>query len=360
VKVDAQLRAEELSRMAYDARLLEAHGVAGLFSSETTHDPFLPVLLAAEHTKRADVGTAVAIAFGRSPMTVAAEAHDLQRYSNGRFILGLGTQVEAHITRRYSMPWPASPVERMREFVEAVRAIWASWNDGVPLDHAGGYYTHTLMTPFFAHPPAEKGPPRVFLAGVGPRMIRLAGEVADGLILHVFNSAAYIAHVILDSLAAGLTSAHRGRDGFEVVGHIMIVTGSDEAELAAAREATRERIAFYASTRAYRAVLEQHGWEQLQGELAGLAKQGRWSTMAELVTDDILNEFAIVGTPDTIGHQVDARFDGIVDRIQLEMPTQQSSETMIRILSDWPRPKESARRAQRNQVAPRIGDRRRD
>ncbi|GAA0252980.1 TIGR03617 family F420-dependent LLM class oxidoreductase [Cryptosporangium japonicum] len=291
------------------AREVEAAGYDGVWIPETTHDPFLIALRVADATTRLDVGTSVAIAFARSPMTLAGTAFDLARYSRGRFVLGLGSQVKAHVERRFSMPW-SRPAARMREYVLALRAIWSAWQDGTPLDFRGEFYTHTLMTPMFAPPPHEWGPPPVYLAGVGEQMTAVAGEVADGFILHAFTTRRYVEEVTLPAL-------RRGREdltGFTICGPAFVATGRDDASLAAAVAGTRKQIAFYASTPAYRSVLELHGWGDVQPELTALSKQGRWDEMAGLIDNEMLHEFAVVGTPAAAGAAFAAKLSGVVDR----------------------------------------------
>jgi len=296
---------------------LEAAGYDGLWTGEARHEPFMQLLHAADATERVTLGTAVAIAFARTPMTVAGAAYDLALYSRGRFILGLGSQVQPHITRRFSMPW-SHPAARMREFVAALRAIWATWQDGVPLDFRGDFYTHTLMTPFFSPPAHEFGPPPVFLAAVGERMTEVAGEVCDGMFFHPFTTERYLTSVTLPALARGRERSGRtGMDGFTLAGPAFICTGRDEEEMAAAVKGTKNQIAFYASTPAYRPVLELHGWGELQTELNRLSRQGRWSAMGEAITDDILHAFAVVGAPDEVGTGLEARWGAIADRVTL-------------------------------------------
>src|SRR4051794_3144251 len=233
----------------------EAAGYAGLWTGETMHDPFLQIVQGAEVTERVTLGTSIAIAFGRTPMTLATTGYDLARYSKGRFVLGLGSQVKPHIERRFSMPW-SHPAPRMREFVLALRAIWASWQDGTKLDFRGDFYTHTLMTPFFAPPPHEYGPPPVFVAGVGELMTEAAGEVADGFFVHPFGTTRYFDEVTRPALERGRAKAGASLDGFDICGPSFVTVGRDEAEMAAAVKGTKAQTAFYASTPAYRGVLD--------------------------------------------------------------------------------------------------------
>jgi probable F420-dependent oxidoreductase len=270
-----------------------ASGYDGVVSSELDHDPFLLLARAVGSAPGLEYGTSIAVAFARSPMTVAYSAWDLQALTGGRFVLGLGSQVKAHIERRFSMPW-SHPAPRMREYVLALRAIWRSWTDGGKLDFDGEFYRHTLMTPMFSPGPLASGPPRVQIAAVGDAMTRVAGEVADGLIVHSFTTRRYLHEVTLPTLQQGLERGGRARGDIDVAYVPFVVTGTDEKAMAASAAVARERIAFYASTPAYRAVLELHGWGDLQTTLNGLAKQGQWQAMGNLIDDDMLSEFAVV------------------------------------------------------------------
>ncbi|HEX2073520.1 MAG TPA: TIGR03617 family F420-dependent LLM class oxidoreductase [Geodermatophilus sp.] len=317
--LDAALLSTGIDDVPATARDLEARGYAGLWASEVDHDPFLPLLAAGQATTRLQVGTAVAVAFARSPMTLAMTAHDLQRYTRGRFVLGLGTQVRAHVERRFSMPW-SPPVARMREYVAALRAIWAAWQDGAPLRFRGEHYRHTLMTPMFSPPAHEWGAPPVHLAAVGPAMTRLAGEVADGLLAHGFTTARYLRERTLPALHEGLAAAGRPREQVTVSLSGLVVTGRTEAELAEAAAAVRATIAFYGSTPAYRPVLELHGWAALADELHALSvsrRADRWTAMRDLVDDEVLEAFAVVAAADDVGPRVRERFAGLVDRFSV-------------------------------------------
>ena len=318
MKVDGSL-GTSFHEAATRARDLEAAGYDGGFTSETAHDAFLPLPLAIEATERMEVGTGIAVAFARTPMTMAVMANDLQVQSEGRLVLGLGSQIKAHIERRFSMTW-SSPAARMREFVLAMRAIWTSWHDGTKLDFDGEYYTHTLMTPFFDPGPSEYGQPKVWLAGVGERMTEVAGEVCDGLIVHAFTTERYVREVTLPAIERGLTRAGRARDRFEVSGPLFVVTGTSEEASAASRKATKQQIAFYGSTPAYRPVLALHGWGELGDELNVMSKRGEWEAMGERISDEVLETFAIVAEPDAVASSLVARYGGLVDRISLAMP----------------------------------------
>src|SRR6516225_6676347 len=295
MKVDGGIPMD-LGKVAAAASRLEAEGYDGGWSAETSHDPFLPLVLAAEHTSRLELGTGIAVAFARNPMTVANVGWDLQGYSGGRFRLGLGSQIQAHIEKRFGMPW-SHPAPRMREFVLALRAIWEAWQDGTPLRFEGDFYTHKLMTPFFVPEPQPHGPPRIFLAAVGEGMTEVCGEVADGMLVHAFTTERYLREVTIPALERGFARSGRSRADFELSCPVFVVTGTTDAEVAASTKRVREQIAFYASTPAYRGVLELHGWGELQPELNALSKQGEWVEMGERIDDDVLQTFAVVDSP---------------------------------------------------------------
>ncbi len=321
MKIDGGI-GTDLRSVPRQAREVEAAGYSGAWTAETSHDPFLPLLLAAEHTETLELGTSIAVAFARNPMTLANTAWDLQAYSQGRFILGLGSQIKPHITKRFSMEW-SHPAARMREMVLAMRAIWNTWLTGEKLDFRGEFYTHTLMTPFFT-PNAKEldgfGPPKVFLAGVGELMTEVAGEVCDGFICHGFTTERYLREVTIPALERGRAKAGRTMEGFEIIGPSFVVTGNDDAELEAAATATRQQIAFYGSTPAYRGVLDIHGWGGLQDELNTLSKQGEWAKMGTLIDDEILNTFAVVGEPESIAPELTKRYGDVIQRISFYAP----------------------------------------
>ena len=303
----------ELATAADAGRSAEEGGYDAALFPEIAHDPFLPVALAAQATERVELITGIAVAFARNPMSVAVTANDLHRLSGGRFVLGLGSQIKPHITKRFSMPW-SHPAARMREYVMALRAIWASWEDGTPLDFRGDFYTHTLMTPMFDQGPSEHGPPKVFVAAVGPAMTRVAGEVADGLMAHGFTTPAYFRDVTMAHLADGLAAAGRSRADVEVTVPLMMVVDGPGREKSL--QATRMQLGFYGSTPAYRPVLEHHGWGDLGDELNRLSKAGDWVAMGEAIDDEVVETFAIVADRDDIAAAVRERFGGLVDRVQ--------------------------------------------
>ncbi len=303
----------DLSSVGAQARELEEMGYSGVLSAETAHDPFFPLLVAAQNTHHVDLMTGIAVAFARSPMILANIGHDLNAASGGRFVLGLGSQIKPHITKRFSMPW-SSPAARMREFILAMRAIWANWHHGEDLAFTGRFYTHTLMTPFFTPTNNEFGAPRVFLAAVGPMMTEVAGEVADGVIIHAFTTEKYLRETTLPALERGFARAGKTRQDFEISYPLFVVTGQTEEALEQARVATKRQIGFYGSTPAYRPVLESVGAGELQGELNAMSKQGRWEEMGHLIDDDVLRAFAVIGEPATLAGQILERYGDIIDR----------------------------------------------
>ena len=309
----------DLSRSTEAATRLEALGYNGAITAETSHDPFFPLLLAAQETENIELITSIAVAFSRTPMNLANIGHDLNSFSKGRFILGLGSQIRPHITKRFSMPW-SRPAARMREFILAMRAIWDCWHKGETLSFQGDFYTHSLMTPMFTPLDVEYGAPKVFLAAVGPKMSEVAGEVADGILIHAFTTEKYLREVTLPAIEAGLAKSGRSRDDFEVSYPGFVVTGNTEEQFNAAKQATCKQIAFYGSTPAYAPVLGVHGWGDLQPELNRMSKQGQWDEMGILITDDILNEFAVVGEIDEIVPRFKDRWGSLVDRTTGSFP----------------------------------------
>lgn len=299
--------------------MLEEAGFDGAFTLDTNVDPFLSLLLAAEHTERLELITGVAIAFARSPMTLAQQAWNLQRFSGGRLILGLGSQVQVHIEKRFSMPW-SEPAARMREYVLALQAIWDSWEHGTPLKFRGQHYTHTLMNPVFSPDPLGLPRPQVHLGALGPGMVRVVGEVADGLYGHPFTTVRFWDEIQMPALQEGLGRAGRSRSDLCVSAMLMTATGRDETELALADRALRKLLAFYGSTPSYWRVLELHGWGDLGPQLNVMSKQGRWDEMADHITDEMLEAFAVVGPPEDIPGLVVDRCRGFADRVTLYAP----------------------------------------
>lgn len=321
MKLDAALTVESsrLSDAGKIARAAEAVGFAGLWTQETKHNSFLPLTIAADHTAEIELGTAVAIAFARSPMLTAQTAWDLQAFSGGRFILGLGTQVKAHIERRYGMAWDA-PVPKLRDYIKAMRAIWDSWQNGTKLDYRGQFYNHTLMSPFFNPGPIADPHIPIYIAGVNEGLARLAGELCEGFHVHPFHSAAYLREVVLPQVAAGAAKAGRSPQDVTLASSVFIVTGPDEGAMAGMRQFAREQIAFYASTPTYRVVLATHGWQDAGEELSRLAATRRWAEMGRVVTDEMLAAFTVEAPLDGLGRALRQRYDGLLDRVCAYLP----------------------------------------
>ena len=279
----APLAIAELERRGYDAA----------FSAEINSDPFLPLVLAAEHSESIALTTSISVAFARNPMTMANLAWDLNQYSKGRFTVGLGSQIKPHITRRFSMPW-SKPAARMREFIQAMQAIWTCWESGEKLDFNGQFYQHNLMTPMFTPTSTTYGAPGVHLAAVGPLMTEVAAEVANGVISHGFTTVKYLREVTLPAVHRGLEKSGRQRETLDISVPAMVVTGLNEEAFLQSKAAIQSQLGFYASTPAYRPVLEAHGWGELQTEANQLTREDRWDAMGELISDEILNTFAVV------------------------------------------------------------------
>jgi probable F420-dependent oxidoreductase len=319
LKLDAGLGTEGdyLKRMDRTARAAEDLGFAGLWTSETKHDAFLPLAIAANATDGIELGTSVAIAFSRSPMETAQTAWDLQSLSDGRFILGLGTQVRAHVERRFSMPF-GRPAARLREYILALRAIWESFQTEGPLKFEGEFYRHTLMTPFFNPGPVSHPEIPVYIAGVNTKLAHLAGELCDGFHVHPFHSPEYLRRTVKPAIAEGAQEANRPAEDVELATSVFIVPGGADAE--GQRESVRAQISFYASTPTYRTVLEAHGWEPVGERLGALAREKKWREMPALVTDEMLGAFVVEAAPEELGPALVERYSGLVDRVSLYLP----------------------------------------
>jgi len=297
----------------------EEAGLDCFWTAETGHDPFLPLALAATLTKRIKLGTSIAVAFPRSPMVTAMTAWDLAELSSGRFILGLGTQVKGHNERRFSVKWDA-PGPRMREYVESLRAIWECWQNGTPLHYVGKHYQFTLMTPFFQPNPMPHWRIPIYIAGVNEYMCRLAGELCEGFHVHPFHSIKYLKETTLPNIEAGLKKSGRQRGDISLSTSLFVVTGDTPDEIEAAKGPVRQQISFYASTRTYRGVLETHGWGGMSEKLNHLSVQGDWGGMADLITDEMLDVYAVIGRWDEIVDKVKERYEGIIDRLSFYFP----------------------------------------
>lgn len=302
----------ELSDMAAKAAEVEQLGADVIAAGEFAHDPLFLMMMAATSTKKVKLMTGITVAFGRSPMTLATQAYDINHLSQGRFILGIGSQIKPHIERRYSMPW-SKPAARMREYVMALKAIWSCWENGKPLDFQGEFYNHTLMTPMFTPADHRYGPPPVYVAAVGPLMTETAGEVADGVLLHSFITEEYVRDVTMPALMSGLKKSGRSRQDLTVVGGPFFVTGETEERFKERERLARKQIAFYGSTPAYRPVLESVGYGALQPELQKLSKENKWNEMASLVDDTLFEKIALVGEPEQIAEKLEQRYGTIID-----------------------------------------------
>ncbi len=319
MRIDAGGYASTVIEAGESAVRAERDGYDGWWVAETQIDPFLGCAVAAQRTERVELSTAIAVAFARNPMTVALQANDLQTLSGGRFVLGLGSQIKPHITKRYSMEW-SKPAARMREFILAIRAIWDCWATDGRLDFRGDFYTHTLMTPFFNPGPNPYGNPRIMLAAVGPLMTEAAGEVADGVLCHGFSTERYLREATIPALERGRAKAGKTLDGFEISAPSFVVARDSEEEIAAGAQLVKQQIAFYGSTPAYRPVLELHGWGELQDELNAMTKRGAWDEMAGLIDDEILHTFAVIGTPEEAVDEVQRRYGDVATQITLSIP----------------------------------------
>jgi len=311
---DASLPPVPLSAVPTIAQAAEAMGFDAVWSTETIHDPFLPGALVAEHTRRLSYGTAVAIAFARSPATLAYTAWDLAQASGGRFILGLGTQVKAHIERRFGMPWPDSVVGKLREQVAAMRALWHTWQTGEKLNFRGQYYKLTLMSPFFNPGPIKHPEIPIYIAGVNTGLARLAGEAADGFVVHPFHSVEYLRQLLLPAIGQGAEKAGRERSQIKVSVTAFVVTSPEEDLF------VRSQIAFYASTPSYRPVMALHGWDATAERLSTLAAQGEWGEMPALIDPGMLATFAVVASEKDLPGALVARYRGLADRLGLYLP----------------------------------------
>jgi probable F420-dependent oxidoreductase len=319
MRVQLALPADDWAVTRRAARFAESLGYDSLVAVELAHDPFLPLAIATGETSQIGLATGIALAFPRSPTIVASSAWALQTQSRGRFCLGLGSQVRAHIERRFAATWSA-PATRLREYVEALRAIWRCWEHGGPLRYEGEHYRLTLMTPEFSPKPTGLPPIPIHVAAVGPAMLRMAGRHCDGVRLHTFATRRYLEEVALPELARGLADSGRAREHFEVAGGGFAVTGPSEGALRAERERIRYRIGFYGSTPAYREVLSLHGWDELGERLHARSRRGEWDQLAAEVSDEVLHTFAAIAPYDRIAAAIGKRFAGVTDSVGLELP----------------------------------------
>jgi probable F420-dependent oxidoreductase len=315
MRLETAVVAPTIQALADYGRTMEEMGYDSIIAPEAGHDPFLPLMILAEHTERLKFGTGVAIAFPRSPFAVAQMAWDLQRYSGGRFILGLGTQVKGHNERRYSTPWPAPPGPRLREYILCLKAIFNTFQTNERPNFKGEWYQFTLISPFFNPGPNPNGGVPIYISAVNKYNCRLVGELCDGIRMHPFNTPKYTREVIIPNIETGAKKAGRSLADIDIVGGGFLVTGKDEEEVERAKAPVRQQISFYASTRSYHPVLECHGWGETGARLYRLSMEGKWAEMAREITDEMLDEFAIVGTYDEIVPKIRERYSGVVSTL---------------------------------------------
>jgi probable F420-dependent oxidoreductase len=319
MKIDSGGYPATVFEAADGAAAAEAEGFDGYWAPEVQIDALIGCAVAATRTERLELGTAITVAFARNPMTVALQANDVQLVSGGRFLLGLGSQIKPHITRRFSMPW-SHPAPRMAEFISAIRAIWHTWETGEPLNFEGEFYTHTLMTPFFNPGPNPHGNPPILLAGVGAKMTETAGEVADGFISHGFQTERYMREVTIPALQRGREHAGKTLDGFEISMPVFAVAADTEQQHQEGLAMARGQIGFYGSTPSYRPVLDLHGWGDLQDQLNSMTKKDMWAKLAEVIPEEVVNTFAVIGTPEEVVTELHRRLGDIVTRVTVKLP----------------------------------------
>jgi probable F420-dependent oxidoreductase len=321
-----------IGAIAAGARKVEELGFDGCTMPEAGHDPYLPLAIAAEHTRRVTLGTNVAVSFPRSPMVTAQLAWDLQQLSGGRFQLGLGTQVKGHNERRYGAPWTAPPGPRMREYLQCLKAIFASFqNPKDPSYFKGDHYQFTLFAPFFMPDPIEHPQIPIYIAAVNPYMARLAGELCDGLRLHPISTFTHTKEVILPTVEAGAKKAGRHLSDIDIVGCPFLAVSKDKQGLEAAKAEVKQRISFYASTRTYHAVLDFHGWSDVGQKLHQLSLERKWQEMPGLISDEMLEEWAIVGIGDEVAHKLKERLKGTFTTMLIDgAPALQRDEAWLR------------------------------
>lgn len=319
MKFDVTISLANLNAVPEITRKVEDYGFDGVWTPETMHNPFLPLTLAAYATERISLGTGIAVAFPRSPMVTAQIAWDLAAQSKGRFILGLGTQVKPHIEKRFSTAWTA-PAPRLREYIEALRAIWNSFQTGAPLKYRGEQYKFTLMTPFFSPGAIEHPDVPIYIAGVNEHLCRLAGELCEGFHVHPFHTVRYLKELVIPNIEMGAEKAGRKRKDCTLTCALFVVTGKNAEEIRDNAGLVRAQIAFYASTPSYRTIMEMHGWGNLADKLNSMSREGRWFEMGELISDEMLNEFAVVAPADELAHAVKARYAGLLDRVGYYFP----------------------------------------
>jgi probable F420-dependent oxidoreductase len=321
MRIETVVMAPSIQSMADYAKQMEGIGYDSIVTAEAGHDPFLPLMIVAEHTERLKFGTNVAIAFPRSPYTVAQIAWDLQRFSGGRFMLGLGTQVKGHNERRYSTPWPTPPGPRLREYILCLKAIFQTFQTNERPNFHGKWYQFSLISPFFNPGPNQNGGVPIYISAVNKYNCRLVGELCDGIRMHPFNSAKYTNEVIMPSIKEGANKAGRKLEDIDIVGGGFLVTGKDEEEVERAKAPVRQQISFYASTRTYHPILKCHGWEDVGMRLYRMSMEGKWTEMASEITDEMIDTFAVVGTFDEIVPKIKERYSNTVSTLDFAYAT---------------------------------------
>jgi probable F420-dependent oxidoreductase len=332
MKIDGPFYAM-MDNAAAEAKRLQAIGYDGVYSLEGSWDPFLPLVLASEHAPEMDIATGIAVAFPRNPSHIAYQAWDLQRFSKGRFMLGIGSQIKAHIEKRFGLAFDP-PAARMREYILAVKAFFDCWQNGTRLDFQGQYYQHTLMTPMFNPGPNPYGVPPILLGALGPKMTEVAGEVADGLIVHPFNSLPFLSERALPAVKKGLEKSARSLDDFTLQVNAIVITGETDAEYAAAEQSVKSLLGFYASTPAYKPPMDAVGLGDLQPVLNDLSKQGKWEKLSEYIGDDFIQAFCTTGKPSEIAGQLKAKYGAYADRLAIYAPYALSDDTWKGIVSE--------------------------
>lgn len=325
MKFDVTVFADDLNQSGLIAQAVEEYGFDGLWVAEAAHNPFLPLAHASLATERISLGTAIAVAFPRSPMIMAQTAWDLAALSRGRFILGLGTQIKPHIVKRFSATW-GKPLKQLREYIESLRAIWRSYQTGDDLNYQGEYYRFSHLTPFASPAPMPDHQIPIYIAGVNTGLAKLAGELCDGFHVHSFHTPKYLREVLLPAFGTGREAAGRS-DRLMLSCAVFVVTGEDEAAVEASKQLTKSQIAFYASTPSYSKVLELHGWTDLIPRLNALLRRNRWSEMHSLISDDMLETFAVIAPPDELPYRLRERYSGLLDRAGFYFPFEPAEGT---------------------------------
>ena len=333
MKIQTSIDRADIVTAGAQAARAEQAGYDGLATVEALHDPFLPLVSAAAATERIQLTTGIAVAFARSPMTVAHTSYDLALLSKGRFVLGLGSQIKPHIEKRFDMPW-SRPAARMRDYLLALKAIWSCWQDGTRLNYDGEFYRHTLTTPNFTPAAHEYGAPKLRIAAVGPKMTEVAGEVADGLMCHAFTTAQYLREVSAPGVRAGAERAGRNPAEVELMAAPMVAVLDDEERVPEILGAIRKKLAFYGSTPAYRPVLDLHGWGDLQDELRGMSLRGEWDAMADRITEEQLHTLAIVGTSTEVAQSLVEQYDGLCAWVSPYTPDVEVTDLVDRVVAE--------------------------